>query len=152
MKLLNYQISCYGVLPSVGGTNFRPKLYVYLIVSFSSSSFLSTYHPPIYFPGCSILAPRFPNTSEFDKYSPDYRVSINLNDLTSMTTIHTTYRSHIKQPLPLWDLWRTLVVCLPLEIYPSPFSIIHLLLKFTELRQVCFIITKCIKESVHFTD
>ena len=48
MKLLNYQISCYGVLPSVGGTNFRPKLYVYLIVSFSSSSFLSTYHPPIY--------------------------------------------------------------------------------------------------------
>ena len=68
MKLLNYQISCYGVLPSVGGTNFRPKLYVYLIVSFSSSSFLSTYHPPIYFPGCSILAPRFPNTSEFDKY------------------------------------------------------------------------------------
>jgi len=67
MKLLNYQISCYGVLPSVGGTIFRPKLYVYLIVSFSSSSFLSTYHPPIYFPGCNILAPRFPNTSEFDK-------------------------------------------------------------------------------------
>jgi len=71
MKLLNYQISCYGVLPSVGGTNFRPKLYVYLIVSFSSSSFLSTYHPPIYFPGCNILAPIFPNTYEFDKCGGD---------------------------------------------------------------------------------
>ena len=73
MKLLNYQISCCSVLPSMRGTTFRPKLYVYLIISFSSSFFLSACQPPIYFPGCNILAPRFPNTSEFDKYSSTYR-------------------------------------------------------------------------------
>jgi len=87
MKLLNYQISCYSVLPSVGGTNFRPKLYVYLIVSFSLSSFLSTYHPPIYFPGCNILAPRFSNTSEFDKYSSSTTLTLAITTLVLPTSL-----------------------------------------------------------------